>query len=653
MGEETIKKLLKNLELTEKEAEVYIFLSKHGVLKCGEIARGMKRHKAQIYRILKILQTKGLLESTLEAPTRFTAVPFETVFDLSIKAKRDEAAQMEKTRQEILNYWKSIRQPEIEPPLGKFVVIEGTHKIYPKIFQMIKDTKSQLSAVATVSGLARADQFNIFDAIFTHPLRSKVQFRFLTDLSSQNLTAMKTVLKRIPETGFNLNGRTPDLGLRSPRMVIRDEEEILFFITPKPDSPTTEHDVCLWTDCEELVRSFSVVFEDFWQNSTDIYQKIAEIESSTSQGNFVSSAEEAEKTYREILSSPNKQIIMLTSSQWLATLCEKTALIETWTKRGVTVKIMAPITSENLNAAQQLSKYCQVRHVPSGYLQTTMVDETHLFQFNSPPHELEKSGAPPQFIYTSDRARVKKIGLMLNSIWKGASSISTVPMDTSRSPRPETKDPKAIAAFAAGMKLFQTDIWAKAEKVRGTVGNVLIHPPSHLGIPAMRMSAFHYGKDSLFGEGNSLYINLRLKTTKGYNWVPVAGIETNETAMIPSKALVLGTPAAKNFQLVKPDELQVRKQGNTLFVGWTVHIPLPPTAHILPPACMLFEAYGKPNHVLKSSPMGNFISMYESDNYDAFVTFLDPSWKYSALGTHGVLGTNVVGAVINPKINSA
>jgi len=651
LGEETLKKILKNLELTDKEAEVYIFLSKHGILKCGEIAKGMKRHKAQIYRILKILQTKGLLESTLEAPTRFTAVPFETVIDLSIKAKRDEAAQMESTRQEILNYWKSIRQPGLEPPLGKFVVIEGNNKIYPKISQMIKETKSQLSTVATVSGLARADQFGIFDAIFTHPLRSKIQVRFLTDLSSQNLSAMKTVLKRIPENGFNLNGRTPDLGLQSPRMVIRDEEEILFFITPRPDTPMTEQDVCLWTDCKELVRSFSAVFEDFWQNSTDIHQKIAEIENSTSQGIFVSSTEETEKTYREILGSPKKQIIMLTTSQWLATLCEKTTLIDTWIKRGVSVKILAPITSENLNAAQQLSKYCEVRHVPSGYQQTIMIDKTHLFQFNS-PHEPKKLDASPQFLYTSDCARVKRIGLMLDSIWKGASTLSAVPMDTLSSPRPETGDPKAVAAFAAGMKIFQTEIWEKAEKTRSTVGNVLIHPPSHLGIPAMRIHAYHYEKDSLFGEGNSLYINMQLKTPKGYNWVPVASVETNERAVIPTKALLLGTPAADNFIFVKPDELQVRKQGSTLFVGWTVNIPLPPTAHILPPACMLFEAYGQPSHVVRSSPLGNFISMYEADSVDAFVTFLDPSWRYSAPGTNGTICTNVVGAMINPKKTS-
>lgn len=645
MGEETIKRVLRNLELTEKEAEVYMFLSKHGVLKCQEIAKGMKRHKAQIYRILKILQAKGLLESTLEAPTRFTAVPFEAVLDLSITAKRDEAAQMEKTRQEILTYWKSIRQPELEPPLGKFVVIEGNSKIYPKISQMIKDAKNQLSVVATVSGLARADQFGIFDAIFTHPRKSKIQFRFLTDLSSQNLDAMKTVLKRIPGNGFNLRGRTPDLGLRSPRMVIRDGEEILFFITPKPDASTTQQDVCLWTDCKELVNSFSAVFEDFWQNSTDIEQKITEIESgNTPQKIFMRNADEAEKTYREIICSAKKQMLILTSPQGLTELCENIALTEEWMKRGIQVKIMAPITSENMKAALQLSEYCPVRHIPSGYLPTTVVDETYLFQFSA-LHSMGKLDSQSHFqdtFYSRDHEHVKRVKLMLSSIWEGASIPSTVAIDSLNSPQPEIGTPETLAAFNKAMKNAPTkDVMTS----RSTVGNVLIHPPTHMCIPEIRIHAYHFERESMFGEGNSLYVKLRLKTPKGYDFVHVAVLETNEKAVIPQKALLLGTPAADNFHLVKPDELQIRKNGNMLFAGWTVRIPIPPTDHVLPPACMLFEAYGKPNHIVKSSPLGDFTENWESDSYDAFVTFLDPSWKYSAPGTHGCICTNVVGAI--------
>jgi sugar-specific transcriptional regulator TrmB len=651
LGEETIKKILKNLELTEKEAEVYIFLSKHGVLKCGEIAKGMKRHKAQIYRILKILQTKGLLESTLEAPTRYTAVPFETVLDLSIKAKRDEAVQMEKTRQDILNYWKSIRQPRLEPPLGKFVVIEGNHKIYPKISQMIKNTKDQLSTVATVSGLARADQFGIFDVIFTHPLRSSIQFRFVTDLSSQNLDAMKTLLKRTHETGLNLKGRNSDIGLQSPRMVIRDGEEILFFITPRPDAPTTEQDVCLWTDCKELVRAFSAVFEDLWRNSTDIEKTMAEIESgSVSQRISIGNAEAAKKAYDEIIGSAKEQILMLTSSNGLVSLWKNTALTEAWFKRGISVKIMAPITTVNLKAALQLSERCPVRHVPSGYIETTVVDKKHVFQFNPPLRDQESPKTTRHFgnvFYNSAPEHVKRITLMLNSIWKGASTPSNITLNSASMPLPTVGTPDAIVSTAEAMKSVPAKDLPKSRSMGGIV---LIHPPTNLGLPVIRIGAAHYEKESTFGEGNSLYVYLRLRTAKGYDFVPAAVVETNEKAAIPQRALFLGTPAAENFQLVKPDELQIRKQGNTLFAGWTVQISLPPTNHCMPPSCMLLEAYGQTPHTTSSSTIAGagVVLMSECDRSDAFLTFLDPSWKYAGPGTHGCILTNVIMNVSRP-----
>ena len=650
MSEEIIKKVLKNLELTEKEAEVYIFLSKHGVLKCGEIAKGMKRHKAQIYRILRILQTKGLLESTLESPTRFTAVPFEAVLDLSIKAKRDEAAQMEKTRKEILTYWKSISQPGLEPALGKFVVIEGNQKIYLKITQMIKQTKKQLSAVATVSGLARADQFGIFDAIINHPLGSKIQFRFLTDLSSQNLNTMKTVLKAIPDIGFNLKGRTPDLGLRSPRMVIRDEEESLFFITPGSNAPTTEQDVCLWTDSKELVHSFSAVFEDFWQNSTDIEQKITEIESdSISKRIFISNAEEAEKTYNELMSSAKKRILMLTSSQGLMTLCKNNALTKEWRKKAISIKIMAPITSKNLEDALQLSTHCPVRHVPFGYLETILIDEKHVFQINP---SLQEKGSPEatrhfeNTFYSSDPEYAKRIKFMLNGIWKGASTPSNVNLNSEPSPLPTVGAPDEVAAFGEMWKMTPSAL----PTGRATVGSATIYPTNRLNNPAIKIEIYHHEKESAYGEGNALFVYLRLKTPKGYAFVPVAAVETNKNAVIPQKALFAGTPATENFQLVKPCEFQVCRQGNTLFAGWTVQIPLPPTTQCLPPACMLFEAYGEARHIVKSEPVSSgHIVTWISDIFDTFVTFLDPSWKYAGPGTQGLMTTNATFAISLPK----
>lgn len=63
-------------------------------------------------------------------------------------------------------------------------------------------------------------------------------------------------------------------------MIVRDYEEAIFFIEQGADFSATEKtEVCLWTNCGSLVRSFAAVFEDLWLNATDIKKKIVEIKS--------------------------------------------------------------------------------------------------------------------------------------------------------------------------------------------------------------------------------------------------------------------------------------------------------------------------------------------------------------------------------------
>ena len=254
MSEKTIKGVLENIGLTGKEAEVYIHLAKRGALKGVEIAKQLRKHKAQIYRILRRLQTKGLVESTLEAPTRFIAIPFEKALDQFIKTKQEEADFIARTKEDWLRDWEKISRAIVKPTLEKFSVIEGNKKIYLKILQMIRETKGQLSAILTIPALARAEYFGVFDAAYKHPLKSKIKFRFITELSKQNLKAIKLLMPKL-RSELNLKGiNDPSLELLS-RMVIKDEEEILFFISLKTDMfRTGQGETCLCTNCKSLIH---------------------------------------------------------------------------------------------------------------------------------------------------------------------------------------------------------------------------------------------------------------------------------------------------------------------------------------------------------------------------------------------------------------
>jgi sugar-specific transcriptional regulator TrmB len=648
LTETKVRGVLRDFGVTEKEAEIYIFLAKHGALKGGEISKRAKTHKALVYRILSSLQTKGLVIPTLESPARFTAVNFETVIDLNIKVRREEVALLENTKKELLSYWKNISQAGAEAALEKFGVVEGSNKIYPKIFQMIKETKKQFSAVATVSGLVRAEQYGVLDAAFSHPSKSQIRFRFLTELNEQNLSEVKALLKKTPKTGFDFRGRNPDLGLSLfPRMVIRDDEEILFFITPTDKIPTTEQDdSCLWTNSKALIQAFTVLFDDLWSNATDIIARIETIDSGmlTAKSYRIANAENAKNKYDAVINSAKKEVIMMTSSEGLVACARNMAMLKQFAKKGVSLRIMAPIVNENLEAAEQLSRTHEVRHVPINYLGTTVVDGRHLFQFKNPGPDREGKEGWPNFEnthYTDDSRYVKRITTMVNNIWKNAASPSTTTVESFLGASSISSERKDLVKSSQNQMMT----------ARRCTGHAVVHPPTCFDMPDIVVEVHHYQPQSAFGEGNTLEVYLQLKTLTGQEYVPVAILETNPNPdlVLGYKKIYAGTPAAQNIQIVKPEQLQGRLTGKNFFAGWTVTIPLPPTSKSLPPSCILFEGYGNVKNKTYIWPFpSGFKAMIDWNGVDAFVTFLDPTWKYAGPGTQGMIGTDVAIIAIPP-----
>jgi len=447
LSEETIKKVLKDFGLTEKETEVYLLLAKNQALKGGEIAKSLRMHKAQVYRSLKGLQDKSIVESTLESPIRFTALPFEKVLDFFAKVKREEAALIDGAKQELIKRWNKISKTKPELALEKFAVMKGKKKINMKTLQMIKETTTRLSITTTIPELVYAEQLGIFEAALYHPLKSEIQFRVLTKIFDENLKTFESLFRKATNANSNFIGRAPELDSRlPPRMIIRDNAEMIFYITPKVNETATEQDeICLWTNCKALVQAFNAEFEDAWGKAIDILEKIEEKKFSKTARTHLIDDEKARKNYARTMQAARKEILMITSTQGLLESYEKMPFLSERAQMGVSVKIMAPIVSENLNAAQQLSKYCSVKHVPIGYLGTTIVDGIHLFQFNNDFPSMDEKETKQNFkgtFYTNKFEDIEKTKTMFNDIWKNA--IAPSPMTLKNIVRP-VDEPKRTA----------------------------------------------------------------------------------------------------------------------------------------------------------------------------------------------------------------
>jgi sugar-specific transcriptional regulator TrmB len=676
VSQEQVLKTLTSFGLKKADAEVYLFLAKKGAQKGLYIRNALKLTKEQLYSSLRNMKSKGIVSSTIEHPARFSALPFEKVLDLFIKTKMEETQRLQQSKEAILSNWQKLDLAETEAT-AKFTVIEGRNYIYTRIQQIIQGAKDRVLAIITVPSLMQANQHGILDAGLRHLLKSKVKFLFLADLPRQNANVMKSLLKETQRAKLNVEGRNPDLGLRPfPQMFIRDEEEALFFIRPRTETSTTEQDdVCLWTDCKTLVKAFTAIFEELWCTSTDMRQKITEIETGklTPTTLVIRDPESAKKKYIETARSAKEEIIIITSSKGLSEFSKDIPELKEWTERGVYVKIMAPIINENLETAKQLSRTCAVRHIPPNYLHTTMVDGKHLFQFKTPTQERQKLEPTPHFentFYTNDLEYIEKTKPMLNDIWKNARAPSTDTLEAILGPgkllltfpdAPTNRDNFRIINDDPLGKLAEKDVLDKiinAQKIPHNLeseiasrayyseGIAVIHPPQVFDLPDILIHARHYEKLSTFGEGDVLIVHMLVKTPKGQEYVPVAVLGDNPETQWLWKNRYETSPAGQNVRLVRKEDLQIRIHGKNFFVGWTVPIPFYPPQHILPPSCTLIEAYGdvKTAAYTVSIPFGAWginpkyggsQLKFEENYFNAFVTFMHPSSKYSGPGTDG------------------
>ncbi|MGD6853409.1 MAG: TrmB family transcriptional regulator [Candidatus Bathyarchaeia archaeon] len=676
MSEEAVRKVLRDFGLTEKETEIYIFVSKHGILKGGEVAKQTKTPKALVYRVLKSLQAKGVVESTLEFPARFAAVPFEEIIDLNVSSKLSEVSRLKDEKTALLNHWKQIDKPKAALPVEKFAVIDGKQKLNRKLSQMVEHTRTMLSSIITVHDLAQANYLGIFDRDKSLP--PKAAFRFLVRLTDQNLDAARKLLSEIETKLPTIEVRTSEVGTGLfPQMTISDNDEAIFYITPKGEQCSEKgEELCLWTNCKSLIEAFSVIFDELYKNSVDVHTKIScEPISAALTNNMgvIDDSEAAVAKYREALRSSEKEIIVLTSCEGPSEIGRTQQLLNDLVEKTVDVKLMVPVTSDNSALAWELSKQYAVKHVPMGYLATTLIDGKHLFQFKTS----SESELPfEKTFYTNDSDCLSKTKKMLTDLWEHAQTPSATTLQTilqgvdpQFSPFPKCPPNSLGAPFIVEEKpagcltekeVLEKMIFAKKHPTDtsmgvidwryGSIGLAVIHPPPHLDLPDLMMFINKIEKQSRLGEEDAIVFLSWLKTPKGFAYAPVAIIGDNPKAHEFWKNMNAGNPAGKNTHLLRKDELEIRVHGNTLFAGWTVPVPLLPSKYTLPPACVLIEGYGdvKTTAYTVVPPPGYRI-LREENYLDAFVTFFYQSTKYSGPGTDGYLIRDSIITIFPPS----
>lgn len=432
MSEKDITRFLQVLGLSKREIQVYMFLAKSGVQSTSFVAKRLKMERVQAYRTFKKLQEKGFIEATLERPTRFTIVPFETLVDNFITAKKTEVVNLNDQKQNLLTAWQSISAPESEYPVAKFSIITGKKKIHSKMLTMIEESKTEVIFLTTSLGLIQEDIAGIIDAAVMPSQERNVQFQIITDISLENLKVVERIDRNITEEKLNFKLR--HVGMSSkffPRFLIKDEEEaILYAPFGHEASVLNLEDEGLWINDKMFISVLKAFFVQMWQSGVDATRRIDELKTGIPLGEtlVIKGAEEAWSKVTKVLESAKKEIVIITSSQSINRLAEDDPLIKFF-KKDLQVRIMASIDLDNLEPAQKLSQNYEIKHVPISYLTMMLVDDSHLFMFKMPP--LSDFGMESAFyladtFYSTDASQIERVSEMLDDIWKRGIGITEI-----------------------------------------------------------------------------------------------------------------------------------------------------------------------------------------------------------------------------------
>ena len=685
MSQEKTIKNLEDLGFSKIEAQIYLLLGRRGPLRAKDIVGPLKVNRQRLYEILKGLEKRGLINASLEHPAKFSALPFEKVLDLFVKTKMQEAHRIEKNKNEILSDWQSICILENSEKTAKFTVLEGSNYIYSKLNQMVGEAKNQLLLVATARDLIHADQMGLLDEIFNSASKSKIQLKVLTEVFPENLDTIKTIFKKT-KFGSNIEGRSPELGLKLPNpMIICDKAEIAFGVTSNESNGKNKESTWLWTTCETLVDSFSAFFNEVWCSSTEIRIKIGEIETGKpSEKSFViNETKLAEKKYFETLQSAKEQIIIMTSAIGLLNLGKNLPLIESIVNNGVSVKIMGSIVSENLTVIQKLMKYCEVRHVPVSYLAATTVDDRHFFQFKI-PRSLQKNGKSlglfESAFYTNDVEYVNRMRGMLSDLWDNAQvsgysflAENMQPLNMSKHGDSNKFDviskeyTKIIGvsrrAFPLLGKITEKEVIAKITDATrlpirddkdtlrsyGSMGIAIVRPPERFELPNFIIQVFHNNEKSSFGSENLLKVFVETIIAGQRSYLSTVFVTDNPVGYKFRKESPQNQ-VTENIQLLGKDELKVQVEGNRLFAGWTVPIALIAPKYILSPGCIIFDGYGETKSYTSEIFAFNRKTFTQRNSLEAFVTFMQPSLNYRGPGTDGLMHREIITISYPPSL---
>jgi sugar-specific transcriptional regulator TrmB len=249
----SIDQALSKFKLSKNEVRVYLYLARFGAHKAQSVAEALGVHRTEAYKILRRLETQGLISRVMERPMKFVAVPFEKVLDNLIEERRQRVHQMEQRKAELLRIWKSLPEPEnVQQTKETFQVLEGKRHISVRLNELLAGCKKTFDITVSDSNLIWLYNTPFLEELQKLAEEAGVKVRLMTNYSPTSSYVLDQI--EIGEGDFAYLKK-----YEMPGFFIRDGEEMILLMANEQSSLYG-----MWTNYDTIVESYRILFELLW-----------------------------------------------------------------------------------------------------------------------------------------------------------------------------------------------------------------------------------------------------------------------------------------------------------------------------------------------------------------------------------------------------
>ena len=270
MNVDDAEKLLVEFGLTPTEAIVYATTVTVGGGTTKQISVTAGKERAQTHHALTRLQQLGIVESTLETPTKFRPVEIKEAVDHLFSLQSVKLRKLSQMREELESTLRSGISATSSAQ-ETYSIVKGRVNTYLKMIESIQSSEKEVSLILSAQGLTRLRRFKNFLRVVQTKSKKGVNFKIITEIKPENIEDAKLMAKHSELRHVKnqiTNASIYDGKVASVALAVSEDLNL----------DAGDH-IALWTSAISFARTLDNFFDSIWFIAAPAPPTIRSIES--------------------------------------------------------------------------------------------------------------------------------------------------------------------------------------------------------------------------------------------------------------------------------------------------------------------------------------------------------------------------------------